>query len=69
MGNEDTTASTKEQAEGLSDPLEQFMTEEHFRHVPEAALEATARLTAVASEKTLAKIWDTPEENAAWTHL
>jgi hypothetical protein len=28
-----------------------------------------ARTTAIASERTLRKIWDTPEEDEAWQHL
>ena len=28
-----------------------------------------ARLTALASEPTLKKLWDTPEEDEAWRHL
>jgi hypothetical protein len=28
-----------------------------------------ARLTALASERALSRIWDTPEEDAAWAHL
>ena len=31
--------------------------------------ESLARQTALASELTLAKIWDTPEEDEAWRHL
>ena len=30
---------------------------------------STSRLTALASEKTLSKIWDTPEEDEAWQDL
>jgi hypothetical protein len=28
-----------------------------------------ARQTALASESTIARIWDTPEEDEAWRHL
>ena len=59
----------KGQPEGLSGLLEKLLAEEHSRRANPRALEDTARLTAVASEKTLAKIWDTPEEDAAWAHL
>jgi hypothetical protein len=33
------------------------------------ASDRTARLTAIAGENTLKKIWDTPEEDEAWQHL
>jgi hypothetical protein len=33
------------------------------------ASDRTARLTAIAGENTIKKIWDTPEEDEAWQHL
>jgi len=36
------------------------------QQLPELSL---ARQTALAAEATLAKIWDTPEEDEAWRHL
>ncbi len=32
-------------------------------------IDGLARKTAIASERTLQKIWDTPEEDEAWQHL
>ena len=59
----------KEQPEGLSGLLEKLLAEEHERRSPSHLSEDSARLTAMAASPALAKIWDTPEEDAAWAHL
>jgi hypothetical protein len=59
----------KGQPEGLSGLLEKLLTEEHSRRGETQVSEKMARITAMVSDKTLAKIWDTPEEDAAWAHL
>ncbi len=59
----------KEQPEGLSGLLEKLLAEEHGRRSPSHRPEDSARLTAMAANQALAKIWDTPEEDAAWAHL
>jgi hypothetical protein len=59
----------KDQPEGLSRLLSELLRVEHLRRVNPRDLEDTARLTALASERALSKIWDTPEEDAAWAHL
>ncbi|MES2464500.1 MAG: hypothetical protein V4671_28395 [Armatimonadota bacterium] len=59
----------KVQPEGLSGLLEKLLAEEYSRRGESRVSENMARLTAAVSDKTLAKIWDTPEEDAAWAHL
>jgi hypothetical protein len=59
----------KQQPGGLSELVRRLLRGAYEADLERRESVREARQTALASEDALAKIWNTPEEDAAWQHL